>query len=190
MQYNDLDQSLAECRSCQSNCQLPKCYQDVMPALPAAVLPISSQIIPECIQEEPDASQSPSQQLPTLCQASQIIKSAHNTFGLFRQYCATQFPDHDSGKNIISNDLIDTPLNIPSTPLIKNYSLYPNQSSFLLGEWYWNDGEKKSQLSFQNLLKIVGHPDFRLEDVARQLWPYIDSQLSGEDCEIPSDGDG
>jgi len=190
MQYDDLDQSLAEHRSRRANRRLPKRYQDVMPALPAAVLPISSQIIPECVQGEPDASRSPFQQLPTLCQASQIIKSAHNTFGLFQQYWTTQFPDHDPGKHIISNDLIDTPLNIPSTPLAKNYSPYPNQSSFLLGEWYWNDGEKKLQSSFQNLLKIVGHPDFRPEDVVRQLWPHIDSQLSGEGCEISSDGDG
>jgi len=154
------------------------------------VLPIYSQIIPECVQGEPDTSRSPFQQLPTPCQASQIIKSVHNTFGLCQQYCATQFPDHDPGKHIISNDLIDTLLNIPSTPLAKNYSPYPNQSSFLLGEWYWNDGEKKSQSSFQNLLKIVGHLDLCLEDVARQLWSCIDFQLSREGCEISSDGDG
>jgi len=50
--------------------------------------------------------------------------------------------------------------------------------------------KKKSQLSFQNLLKIVGHPDFCPEDVTRQLWPRIDSQLSGEGCEISGDGNG
>jgi len=86
--------------------------------------------------------------------------------------------------------LIDTSLNIPCTSLAKNYYPYSNQSSFLLGEWYWNGGEKKLQSSFQNLLKIVGHPDFHPEDVARQLLPCIDAQLSGEGCEISSDGDG
>jgi len=51
---------------------------------------------------------------------------------------------------------------------------------FLLGDWYWNDGAKKSQSSFKNLLEIVGHPDFRPEDVAAVNWKNIDSQLGGE----------
>jgi hypothetical protein len=50
----------------------------------------------------------------------------------------------------------------------------------LLGEWYWNDGVQKSQSSFQNLLKIVGHPEFRPEDVAGLNWQSIDAQLSGD----------
>jgi len=69
----------------------------------------------------------------------------------------------------------------------KSYAPYPNQSSFLLGEWYWNDGEKKSQSSFQKLLKIVGHPDFRPEDVSANNWRIIDAQLSGErSCKGPT----
>jgi hypothetical protein len=63
---------------------------------------------------------------------------------------------------------------------VKLYHPYPTQSSFLLGEWYWNDGTKKSQSSFNNLLKIVGHPDFRPEDVARANWRHVNEQLGGE----------
>jgi hypothetical protein len=50
----------------------------------------------------------------------------------------------------------------------------------LIGEWYWNGGERKSQASFEQLIKIVGHPEFRPEDVAGNNWRLIDAQLSGE----------
>ena len=52
-----------------------------------------------------------------------------------------------------------------------------------MGEWYWNGGEKKSQASFEQLIKIVGHPEFRPEDVAVNNWRLIDAQLSGERSE-------
>ena len=106
-----------------------------------------------------------------------ILKSTSNVFGLFRQYHAISFPDHDPNENIVSNDLIDSS---PDTHPVETYHPYPNQSSFLLGEWYWNDGVQKSQSSFQNLLKIVGHPEFRPEEVAGLNWHSIDAQLSGD----------
>jgi len=132
---------------------------------------------------EPDLP--PSWSPPNLCPTHallvrRLLKSPCNTFGLFRQYYATRFPDHDPGKNITHNDLIDAPLDPSFTSLAHNYYPYPNQSSFLLGEWYWNDGERKSRLSFQNLLKIVGHSEFHLEDVAGKNWWLIDAQLGGE----------
>ena len=81
--------------------------------------------------------------------------------------------------------------NTSPTLSVNVYHPYPNQSSFLLGEWYWNGGEKKSQSSFQNLLEIVGHPDFCPHDVMGKSWKLIDAQLSGErlDSENPNDGD-
>src|SRR5882762_80682 len=94
-----------------------------------------------------------------------ILRSTRNTFGLFRQYHAARFPEHDPDENLTTDDLMDTssgsPLNHPVDP----YYAYPTRSSFLLGEWYWNDGVKKSQSSFRNLLKIVGNADFRPQDV-------------------------
>jgi len=104
----------------------------------------------------------------------------HNIFGLFWQYYAECFPHHDPDKNIAQNDLIDSLPESPCTLALHDYYPYPNQSSCLLGEWYWNDGEKKSQSSFQNLTKIIGHPDFHPEDVAGNNWQAIDTQLSGE----------
>lgn len=132
---------------------------------------------------EPDTppSRSPPKRCPPHTSlVRRILKSPRNAFGLFRQYYATRFPDHDPGENITHNDLIDAPPDPSFTSPAHNYYPYPNQSSFLLGEWYWNDGERKSRSSFQNLLKIVGHPDFRPEDVAGKNWRLIDAQLGGE----------
>ena len=107
------------------------------------------------------------------------LVSVRNIFGLFRQYYAAHFPDHDPDENIAPNDLIDTSLD---SLLRCDYYPYSNQSSFLLGEWYWNDGEKKSQSSFQNLIKIIGHPEFHPEDIAGKNWRAIDAHLSREHC--------
>src|ERR1700677_748580 len=68
---------------------------------------------------------------------------------------------------------------LPDMNLLIDYHPYPNQSSFLLGEWYWNDGAKKSQSSFRNLLHIVGHPEFRPEAVVGTNWQRINAQLDG-----------
>jgi len=173
--YEDLNQSLAECRTHHGHRRLLKRYQDIAPEAPAA-LPPTLQIIMASTQAELNVPCSLFLS-PSLAPASLVrktLKSSHNMFGLFRQYYVTGFPDYDPGEHIQLNDLHT------STSLVRNYSPYPNQSAFLLGEWYWNGGEKKSQLSFQNLIKIVGHPDFHPEDVAAKNWRLIDAWLSGE----------
>jgi hypothetical protein len=189
MDSEDQGQALAERRSRREHRQLPKRYRDIAPEPPAA-LPPPTQAVAEHAQVEQDVSR-PSQQPPThLSQVRMVFQSARNRFGLFQKYHAARFPDHDPAGNIRPHDLIDPSPEISSTIPVNNYDPYPNQSSFLLGEWYWNDGEKKSQSSFQNLLKIVGHPDFRPEDVASNNWQAIDAHLSGERCEGPSGEDG
>jgi len=164
-------------------CIMPRHYWDIAPEPPAALSPPSSQVTSECMQMEPDLppSRSPPKWCPThVSLVRRILKSPHNAFGLFRQYYATCFPDHDPGGNITYNDLIDAPPDPLFTSPAYNYYPYPNQSSFLLREWYWNDGERKSRPSFQNLLRIVGHLEFHLEDVAGKNWWLIDAQLGGE----------
>ena len=181
MDYEDLDQPVAEWRTHHLNHQLPKRYRDIEPEPLASLPPPSSQS--EYSKMGPGISRSPVQQPSMQVHASpvrKILKSVHNASGLYQQYYATHFPDHDPAENITSNDLTDTSSTLSSNPLAHNYYPYPNQSSFLLGEWYWNNGEKKSQSSFQNLLKIVSHPDFHPEDVAGKSWQAVNAQLSGE----------
>ena len=179
--YEDLDHSLAQRRGRREHRRLPKRYRDVLPepaaALPPAFVPTGAQI---GTVTSPPITAAPSlpQALSTvLSPVRKILKSTRNLFGLFREYHATNFPDHDPNENIVSDDLMDSS---PDTHPVETYYPYPNQSSFLLGEWFWNGGVQKSQSSFQNLLKIVGHPEFRPEDVAGLNWQSIDAQLSGD----------
>jgi hypothetical protein len=185
MDYEDLDQSVAERRPRRLNRRLPKRYRDIEPEPQASLPPPSSQS--ERPETDSGISRSPAQQSSMQVHASpvrRILKSVRNAFGLYRQYYATRFPDHDPAENITPNDLADTSPTLSSNPPAHDYYPYSNESSFLLGEWYWNDGEKKSQSSFQNLLKIVGHPDFRPEDVAGEKWRAIDAELSEEHSEV------
>ena len=107
-----------------------------------------------------------------------ILQSPRNMFGLFRRYHATGFPIHDPCKHITPNDLNISPDLSSTSP--HDYSPYPNFNSYLIGKWYWDGGEKKSQVSLQDLIKIVGHLEFRPEDVAGQNWRLIDAHLSGD----------
>ena len=207
--HEDLDQSLAERRGPREHCPLPKSYRDMLPEPPTALpVPVTNATpsvrrLSHFYIEVPSPPVALSEYKPlSSCSISlsqrayanlstsshslrKILTSACNGFGLFRQYYATHFPDHDPAQNISSHDLIYT----SPTILTNVYHPYPNQSSFLLGEWYWNGGEKKSQLSFQRLLEIVGHPAFHPEDVAGNNWRRIDAQLSGDGRESPNNGD-
>ena len=141
-----LDKPLAECRGHWENRQLPQRYQDILPNPPAALPPrplppVLKATLPPLLANSP---------------ARKVLKSLHNKFRLFHQYYATHFPKHDPDEHTTSDDLLDS----SSASLVDLIHPYPNLSSLLLGEWYWNDGLKKSQSSFTNLINIVGHPDY------------------------------
>ena len=170
-----MDWPLAQRRSRREHRRLPKRYRDVEPEPPALLPPGPSQVLPEYVQAEPEASRPQHQLLKTLCDG----------FGFFRQYYSIQLPEHDTLQHPPPSISIElSPESLP----VDIYHPYPNQSSFLLGEWYWNGGEKKSQSSFRNLLQIVGHPSFCPEDVSGKNWRLIDAKLSGERLDS-SDGD-
>jgi Plavaka transposase len=164
---DDVDRPLAQRRNRREDRRLPKRYRDVEPEPPAPLPPAPSQVLPECVQVEPEASRP----------QYQLLKTLRDGFGFFRQYYAIKLPEHDTLQHSSSNGLIESS---PDSLPVDIYHPYPNQSSFLLGEWYWNGGEKKSQSSFRNLLQIVGHPSFCPEDVSGKNWRLIDAKLSGE----------
>jgi hypothetical protein len=62
-------------------------------------------------------------------------------------------------------------------PHDSSFDPYPNEASFKLGHWYWNDSVQKSQQSFKELLDIVGRPDYDPNDVQHTQWDKINSQL-------------
>jgi hypothetical protein len=67
----------------------------------------------------------------------------------------------------------------PAFPPELTFLPYPNKNAFLLGEWYWSDGEQKTEKIFKKLMDIVGRPDFRSEDVRDIPWSSINKALGG-----------
>ena len=131
MDYKDLDQSVAERRTRRLNHQLPKRYQDIEPEPLALLLPPSLQS--ECPEVDLSKSCSPAQQSSMQVHASparRILKSVPNAFGLYRQYYATHFPDHDPAKNITPNDLTDTSPTLSSNPLALTTTRIPTDHRF------------------------------------------------------------
>ncbi|OBZ70227.1 hypothetical protein A0H81_10051 [Grifola frondosa] len=59
---------------------------------------------------------------------------------------------------------------------------YPNRSSFLLGEWYWNGSVQKSQDDFKHLLGIVGDPVFHPSHIQHSSWDQINRILGQHEC--------
>ena len=122
-----------------------------------------------------------------------ILQSSRNVFGLFRKYSGEKFPSHDPEEELTLIDLRDVEqtsaqedgvvTSISPSPE-QSYGPYPNESSFLLGEWYWNDGVQKSKRSFKNLVNIVSSPDFQPADVRDTNWDLIDERLGGLEGEL------
>src|SRR5580700_4554698 len=143
--YEDPHLSIAERRGRREHCPLPKSHRDMLPEPPAALPAANVRRLSQFYIEVPSAPVALSEYKPlsscsinrsqlayaNMSTSSQVVrrilKSTRNGFGLFRQYYATQFPDHDPAQNLSSNDLVN-----PSPALSTNvYHPYPNQSSFL-----------------------------------------------------------
>jgi hypothetical protein len=58
------------------------------------------------------------------------------------------------------------------------FYLYPNETSFLLGDWYWNHSSQKSQGNFKKLLDIVGSAQFSSQDICGTNWNRINQTLA------------
>jgi hypothetical protein len=109
---------------------------------------------------------------------SVVLDTPMNSFGVFHQYYHYQFPNHDPENNLdlgmlsnvahIAQDMIQhkepaSPLLTPTALAVpeqngsasaSTFYLYPNESSFLLGDWYWNQGSQKSLADFKKLIKL------------------------------------
>ena len=102
---------------------------------------------------------------------SRTFKSQVNSYGLFWLYNYDTVPENDPEDTSDAADRMDIDSNAnPFYP-------YPNQSSLLLGDWYWNQGTVKSRKCFRSLLKIMGGSDFRPEDIRDTEWTKIDREL-------------
>ena len=106
-----------------------------------------------------------------------------NSFGLSRRYYGDRLPTHNPEDATTLQHLTLMPSvvdNHDSAGHLADSTLfypYPNRSSYLLGDWYWNGGIQKSKESFRNLIKIVGTPEFQPGDVNTMRWDFINAQL-------------
>ena len=112
------------------------------------------------------------------------FKSTRNVFGLSRSYYSMHPPSHDPEEHLSLQDLWesipgDGDVSADTDPgdLGTRFGPYPNHSSFLLGDWYWNHGVQKSQQSFKELVNIVTSPGFKAEDVRQTRWSAINKTL-------------
>ncbi|KAF9227536.1 hypothetical protein BS17DRAFT_793237 [Gyrodon lividus] len=169
---------LAQRRPQHLNCQPPLRFRDVLPEPPP--LP-GSDPIPEA-NSVPSTSTLPIRtgQGSVPPPSSQIFKTNRNTFGLFCVYRMDSLPSHkpeDSSSDTLPMPLHNRPPRTHNNRSNNSFYPYPNQNSLLLGDWYWNHGSQKSKRSFQQLIKIIGSPDFRPEDIRDTKWSAIDCQL-------------
>jgi hypothetical protein len=93
-----------------------------------------------------------------------IFRTLPHVFGLSRQYYSNRLPTHNleevttlENLTLTHSDQEDQELSMPAMQHggaedSDTFHPYPNKSSFLLGDWFWNGGLQKSQKSFKELL--------------------------------------
>jgi hypothetical protein len=111
------------------------------------------------------------------------LETKKNTFGLYRRYFAQQFPTHDPENEADISNLSNIAYPNVCNPSDLSYGPYPNESSFRLGEWYWNHRVEKSQASFRDLVGIVGDEGFLPSDIKSTNWGKINDHLAGPSCD-------
>ena len=180
--------SLAERRPRRMNRRLPARYRDILPQPPPPPMTAPDLQLPSA---EPQVSSLASSRDSTpgsglLPHALRFFTMLANSFGLSRRYYGDRFPTHDPEDAMTLQHLTLTPSVVdgrdsaghPAESRDSSFFYpYPNRSSFLLGDWYWNGRTQKSKESFRELMKIVGAPEFRPEDVNTTRWDFINAQL-------------
>ena len=105
-----------------------------------------------------------------------------NSFGLFRLYDedsipSTNDPEDQSGADPLPAPRSETSVSQPLPSSMNPFYPYPNENSWRIGDWYWNEGAQKSKHSFKKLMEIITSANFRTEDLYHTNWTAIDHQL-------------
>ena len=188
-------------RTQRANRRLPKRFQDMLPEPPLPLPPqdveiafdvgppqANSESRPSTTATSASINQSSSQadttaqsaRLPSKPRA--VVITEKNSFGLFRLYDEASIPSINDPEDHSGADPLPTEAHGVSQPLpssMNPFHPYPNESSWCLGDWYWNQGAQKSKESFKRLVEIVTSVDFCSEDLCRTNWAAIDHQLGG-----------
>lgn len=119
---------------------------------------------------------------PPLKQHHSVVTTQTNSFGLFRLYDEDSVPANDPEDQSGSGTFPGVqpgvePTASPPSDSGNLFHPYPNESSWRVGDWYWNDGIQKSKKNFQSLIEIITDANFRPEDLRRANWASIDREL-------------
>ena len=123
-----------------------------------------------------------------------VLTTQKNLFGLFRVYDegsipSTNDPEDQSGADPPPNTCrIETQVSQAFPNLLNPFHPYPNESSWRIRDWYWNQGAQKSKKNFKSLVEIITSAHFRTKDLCYANWSAIDCQLGSlESAHGPSD---
>src|SRR5215472_5051083 len=198
---DDLHLSIASRQSKRPH-RLPERYRDILPE-PLPVSPSNCELIVQEEETPPNPASSSADRTPSLSaeasiprQAAQFFRTPTNIFGLFRLFHSDVPPTHDPEGYLSDQDIVEQeqePVMLPAPLAVEKeahiFYPYPNRSSFLLGEWYWNQDAQKSREDFRQLLHIIVDPEFYADDVRQTKWRDIDNQLVGGPSDRRSRGD-
>ncbi|TFY58685.1 hypothetical protein EVJ58_g6273 [Rhodofomes roseus] len=169
--------------------RLPKRYRDMLPAGPSdvpAALPPTVNAPPEPLtgQSPPPSPRDVGITNSPSAPARGPYRTAPNVFGLFREY-ATGPPEHEPDANTAIDDvLVTASAREEEEPADDNpYAPYPNRSSYLLGDWFWSNGGKKTKADLKRLVGTLQDPGFVNPDLLKTNWDKVDAALgdSGPD---------
>ena len=189
-------------RTRRTNRRLPKRFRDILPEPP---LPLPPQDVGALQVDAPHTNSSscpsasaafvlPSNQ--SFAQAESTTQSARihsnqyavlttqkNSFGLFHVYDEGSMPSASDPEDQSGTDpppdtrRVEAPMSRTLPNSLNPFHPYPNESSWHLGDWYWNQGAQKSKQCFKNLVEIITSAHFCAEDLCHANWAAIDRQL-------------
>ena len=152
-------------RTRQTNRKLPKCFWDMLPEPPLPLPPQGIEVLQVGAQHANSSScpsttaafvtlgsQSSAQAEPTTQSARislnryAVLTTQKNSFGLFRVYDkgsipSANDPEDQSGADPPPNTRrIETPVSQAFPNSLNPFHPYLNESSWRIGDWYWNQG--------------------------------------------------
>ena len=112
-----------------------------------------------------------------------MLTTQKNLFGLFHVYDEGSTPSADDPEDQNGADFPPDTRRIGALASqtlpnsLNPFYPYPNESSWRIGDWYWNQGAQKSKQSFKSLVEIITSTSFCTEDLCHANWTAIDRQL-------------
>ena len=74
-------------------------------------------------------------------------------------------PEDQSEAGPLSTLELEMSVSQPLPSDMNPFRPYPNENSWHIGDWYWNQGAQKSKQSFKKLVEIITSADFQSEDL-------------------------